>query len=287
MAARHRPRRIAATALVVLGTFAVLVGGVLLYARQEVVNPHAFAAHSSHALKDENVRAAIGDAVLDQVTRSGAADLLSFRPALESVLDGVIGSPQFRAVFRKAAVHAHDLLFKRDRGNVILDLADAGLAVSGAAKAVAPDLAKHIPKDIKPGLLSLTNRDWATDLLDAADKIRFLGIVLPILGLLCLAGAVVASPDRRLTVIRIGGAPRSRSRPPSPGPTASTTPSPRCSSSWSGRPPPRAKPGASAPSAVRSSSPRPCRSRSWRWRSCSSPGVAARPRPRATGTRRP
>src|SRR5205823_6378053 len=124
----------------------------------------------------------------------GPPDLLSFRPALESVLDGVIGSPPFRAVFRKAAVHAHDLLFKRDRGNVILDLADAGLAVSGAAKAVAPDLAKHIPKDIKP------------ELLDAADKLRFLGIVLPILGLLCLAGAVVAAPDRRLIVIRIGGA---------------------------------------------------------------------------------
>src|SRR5947208_13900677 len=130
MAARHGPRRIAATALVVLGTFSALVGGVLLYARQEVVNPHAFAAHASHALKDENVRASIGDAVLDQVTRSGAADLLSFRPALESVLDGLIASPQFQAVFRQAAVHAHHLLFQPDRGSVALDLADARLPVA-------------------------------------------------------------------------------------------------------------------------------------------------------------
>ncbi len=206
MSARSRPRRIAATALVIVGTFFLLLGGVLLYARQEVVNSNAFAAHSSHALQDENVRSAIGDAVLNQVTTSGGAALLSFRPALESVIDGVIASPQFRAVFRKAAVHAHDLLFKRDRESVVLDLADAGLAVSGAAKAVSPDLAKHIPKDIKPGLLSLTNRDWATDLLDAADSIRFLGIVLPILGLLFLGGAVAAAPDRRLIFIRIGGA---------------------------------------------------------------------------------
>ncbi|MGZ4275002.1 MAG: hypothetical protein ACXVRP_14720, partial [Solirubrobacteraceae bacterium] len=141
-----------------------------------------------------------------QVTTGGGAQLLSFRPALESVIDGVIASPQFRAVFRKAAVHAHDLLFQRNRESVVLDLADAGLAVSGAAKAVSPDLAKHIPKDIKPGLLSLTNRDWATDLLDAADRIRFLGIVLPILGLLCIGGAIAAAPDRRLILIRIGGA---------------------------------------------------------------------------------
>lgn len=204
--ARQRPRRIAATALVVVGTVFLLLGGVLLYARQEVVNSHAFAAHAGHALQDANVRTAIGDAVLNQVTTGGGADLLSFRPALESVIDGVIASPQFRAVFRRAAVHAHDLLFKRDRDNVVLDLADAGLAVSGAAKAVSPDLAKHIPKDIKPGLLSLTNRDWATDLLDAADSVRFLGIVLPILGLLCLGGAVLAAPDRRLIFIRIGGA---------------------------------------------------------------------------------
>jgi hypothetical protein len=192
--------------LVVLGTVFLLIGGVLLYARQEVIKSDAFAAHANHALQDENVRAAIGDAVLNQVTTGGGADLLSFRPALESVLDGVIASPQFRAVFRKAAVHAHDLLFKRDRDNVVLDLADAGLAVSGAAKAVSPDLAKHIPKDIKPGLISLTNRDWATDLLDAADSIRFLGLVLPLLGLLCLGGAVAAAPDRRLAFIRIGGA---------------------------------------------------------------------------------
>src|SRR4051794_14074091 len=110
VSARHRPRRITATALVVIGTFFLLVGGMLLYTRQEVVNSHAFAAHASHALQDENVRAAIGDGVLNQVTTGGGAQLLSFRPALESVIDGVIASPQFRAVFRKAAVHAHDLL---------------------------------------------------------------------------------------------------------------------------------------------------------------------------------
>ena len=206
MSSRRRSRRILATALVVAGTICLLLGGVLLYARQEVVNPHAFAAHAGHALQDGNVRTAIGDAVLNQVTTGGGAQLLSFRPALESVIDGVIASPQFRAVFRKAAVHAHDLLFKRDRESVVLDLADAGLAVSGAAKAVSPDLAKHIPKDIKPGLLSLSNRDWATDLLDIADSIRFLGIVLPILGLLCLGGAIAAAPDRRLIIVRIGGA---------------------------------------------------------------------------------
>ncbi|MDX6659443.1 MAG: hypothetical protein QOJ55_265, partial [Solirubrobacteraceae bacterium] len=206
MSSRRRSRRIVATALVIVGTVCLLLGGILLYARQEVVNPHAFAAHASHTLQDENVRTAIGAAVLNQVTTGGGAQLLSFRPALESVIDGVIASPQFRAVFRKAAVHAHDLLFKRGRESVILDLADAGLAVSGAAKAVSPDLAKHIPKDIKPGLLSLTNRDWATDLLDIADSIRFLGIVLPILGLLCLGGAVAAATDRRLIFIRIGGA---------------------------------------------------------------------------------
>jgi hypothetical protein len=206
VSSRRRPRRIVATALVIVGTICLLLGGILLYARQEVINPHAFAAHAGHALQDGNVRTAIGDAVLNQVTTGGGAQLLSFRPALESVIDGVIASPQFRAVFRKAAVHAHDLLFKRDRESVVLDLADAGLAVSGAAKAVSPDLAKHIPKDIKPGLLSLTNRDWATDLLDVADSIRFLGIVLPILGLLCLGGAIAAAPDRRLIIIRIGGA---------------------------------------------------------------------------------
>ena len=204
--ANHRLRRVVATGLVVVGTFFLLIGGVLLYARQEVIRSQAFAAHATHSLEHASVRLAIGDAVLNQVTAGGGSELLSFRPALETVIDGVIDSSPFKAVFRKAAVHAHGVLFRRDRESIVLDLADAGLAVSGAAKAVSPDLARHIPGDIKPGLLSLTNRDWATGLLDTVDSIRVLGLVLPVLGLLCLAGAVAAALDRRLIFIRIGGA---------------------------------------------------------------------------------
>lgn len=203
--ARGRARSIGTNALVVAGAVLLLLGGVLLYARQEVFDSHAFAVHATHTLDDESVRKAVGDAVLDQVTQDAPPQLLSFRPAFETVLHGVVQSSPFHTIFRRAARHTHDLLFQRTRDNVLLDLADAGLTLTSAAKAISPDLARHIPKDIKPGLLELTKRDWATDLLDVADHVRFLGLVLPALSLLCFAGAVATARDRRLTVIRIGG----------------------------------------------------------------------------------
>ncbi len=87
-----RARRVASPALVVAGAIFLLLGGPLLYAREEVFDSHAFAAHATHTLDDQNVRKALGDAILDQVTEEAPAQVLSFRPALETVLHGVVQS---------------------------------------------------------------------------------------------------------------------------------------------------------------------------------------------------
>ncbi|MEA2445732.1 MAG: hypothetical protein QOJ12_3024 [Thermoleophilales bacterium] len=199
-------RRLTATVLVVVGAAFLLVGGVTLYARETLFDEHAFAQRATRTLQDEDVRKALDDQILDQVIADGGSELLSFRPALETVIHGVLDSDPFKQVFRKAAVHVHRVLFDRRRESIILDLADAGIAISGAAKAISPALAKHIPTDIKPGLIKLTKRDWATRTLDVADHVRFLGVLLPLLALVCFAAAILLAADRRLMFIRVGGA---------------------------------------------------------------------------------
>lgn len=199
-------RRLSVTLLVVVGAALLLVGGITLYARETIFDEHAFAQRATHTLQDEDVRKALDDEILDQVIADGGSQLLSFRPALETVIHGVLDSDPFKQVFRKAAVHVHRLLFERKRESIILDLADAGIALTSGARAISPALAKQIPTDIKPGLISLTKRDWATRALDVADHVRFLGLVLPALALVCFAAAILLAHDRRLAFIRVGGA---------------------------------------------------------------------------------
>ncbi|HEY6780659.1 MAG TPA: hypothetical protein VI111_06875, partial [Thermoleophilaceae bacterium] len=53
-------------------------------------------------------------------------------------------------------------------------------------------------------LLRLQRREFAAGTLRIADRVRVLGIVLPLLALLCLIGSVALAPERRIGVLRVG-----------------------------------------------------------------------------------
>ena len=197
-------RRVVATALVVLGCICLLVGGVTFYAREEVFNADHFAQRASSSLTDEDVRTVISDQIVEQIIDQGSSELIQAKPLLQAVVSNVLASAPFRAIFQKAAVQVHKALFSRDEGSIVLDLADTGTVVIGAAKAVAPGVAKKIPPDVEPGLIEISERSFATKTLDIASKVRFLGILLPILMLACFAGAFVIGRDRRRTTVNLG-----------------------------------------------------------------------------------
>lgn len=197
-------RRVAATVLVVLGCIFLLVGGATFYARQEVFDADHFAQRASSSLEDEDVRTVLSDQIVEQIIDQGSSELIQAKPLLQAVVSNVLGSGPFRAIFRKAAVQVHKALFSRDEGSIVLDLADIGTVVIGAAKAVAPGVAKKIPRDVEPGLIKISERSFATKSLDIASKVRFLGILLPILTLACFVGAFVVGRDRRRTTVNLG-----------------------------------------------------------------------------------
>ena len=85
----------------------------------------------------------------------------------------------------------------RDRDQLVLNIADAGAFVIDAVQAISPKTAKQIPKDIQPGLIELTESDFAIQTVQAAEGVRFLGLFVPGLGFLLLVGSVVVAPDRR------------------------------------------------------------------------------------------
>ena len=141
--------------------------------------------------------------IVVNLVEGGSADLVAARPVVESVVETVIDTEGFRKLFRTAALEANRLFFDRGKENLVFDLADASEIVRFGLKNVSPELAKEVPKDLDVTLANLRNRPFAQSTLAAADEIRFLGLLTPLLAALVLIGAVAVASDRRVGVLRV------------------------------------------------------------------------------------
>src|ERR671925_332050 len=197
-------RGVAAVVLIVLGAVLLFTGTIAFYAREQVIDRQAFADRALEALDDDALRQLVGREIVINAIERGNADLVAARPLLESVVDTVMDTEPFRRVFRAAALETNRIFFVREKKNVLFDLGDAAEVVQFALRSVSPKVAKQLPEDLKPKLLTLRRREFAGATLDAADAVRPLGIILPLLSLLTFVAAIVVSPDRRVGVLRAG-----------------------------------------------------------------------------------
>jgi hypothetical protein len=190
--------------LAVLAALVLALGTVAFYARAEIVDSDAFADRALVALEDDDVRRVVRRELVTALIDGGSPDLAAARPLLESVVDAIIDTQPFQALFRQAAVQANRVFFVRDRENALVDISDAARLVDFGLRTVSPRLAKEIPTDIQPDLATLSRDDFAAGALAFADQVRLLGIVLPLAALLLFAAAVAVAPDRRAAVLRSG-----------------------------------------------------------------------------------
>jgi hypothetical protein len=197
-------RAVASVVLVVLGAVLLFAGTIAFYAREQVIDQEAFADRALEALDDDGLRTVVGRQIVVNAIERGSTDLVAARPLLESVVEAVMQTEPFRRVFRAAAVETNRVFFVRERSNALFDLGDAAQVVQFAARSVSPKVAKQIPEDLKPQLLTLRRREFAGGTLTAADAVRPLGIILPLLALLTFAAAIAVSLDRRIGVLRVG-----------------------------------------------------------------------------------
>jgi hypothetical protein len=197
----RRARSAGSLALAVLAALALVLGGACLYAREELLDTHAFAGRTASALKKAPVRRVVSREIVVQLIDQSSPDLLAARPLVTTVTGSVVATAQFRSAIRLVAEQAHRLLFDRG-GNVVFSVADASTVVISALRTLAPNVAAKIPNDIDAKLLDLRRQSFAVRTLRAAEEIRLLGIVLPLLALALLALAVAIAPRRRQAVTR-------------------------------------------------------------------------------------
>jgi Short repeat of unknown function (DUF308) len=190
-------------ALTVIGAVLLLVGGISLYLREEIVDEDAFAQRSTAVLEDDAVRHAVARELAAEVSNSGPPQLVSARPILEGVFEALIGTQPFEQVFDQAARQANKLMFTRER-TVVVTLKDAVTVLRSALEGANPKLAKQIPKDVEPELAKLSDSGFATQALQFADDVRLFGILFPLLALVAFAAGIALAPDRRSGVTRTG-----------------------------------------------------------------------------------
>ena len=190
--------------LLVLASIALFLGAITLYLRAAVLDERDFADRATATLEDSDVRTVVSTRIVDEAIEQGSAELIQARPLLEASVSAALDTGAFQAVFRQAARNVYTLVFDRDSGSIVLDLADAGIVVISALKAIAPRVARDVPPSVEGALIDLSDRQFATSLLGIAADIRFLGIVLPLLALVLYAASVAVSRDRRRAIVEAG-----------------------------------------------------------------------------------
>jgi hypothetical protein len=190
--------------LVVLGAVLLLAGTLTLYAREEIVEPDAFADRAVAALDDDGVRHVVARQIVVNVIDRGSTDLVAARPLLESVVAAIVQTQPFESIFRRAALEANRIFFVRERSDTLVNLGDAATVLQFGVRSVSPKLGRDIPADIDPAVFTLDRDEFAGQTLAVADKLRLLGWLLPALALVAFVAAVALARDRRLAVLHIG-----------------------------------------------------------------------------------
>jgi hypothetical protein len=196
-----RTRRVASIVLAVVGCVLAVVGGVAFYAREQIFDSDAFADNAAETLKDDQVQEALAGPIVDQAVDRGPDVLINARPLLLSATEGVLESTPFRAVFRKGARKVHKAVFSKDRNEIALTVANADVLIADAVSAKSPKLGAKIPRNVGDRLVALTESNTLLTVVRVSDDVRFLGLLLPLLALLCLAGSVAVAVDRRQALL--------------------------------------------------------------------------------------
>jgi hypothetical protein len=194
-------RRVVAGLCAALSILALAAGAVLLYLRVELLDEDGFADRAVEAVRDPQVRSTLADRIVSAAIEV-EPDLLSARPLLQSAARGAIDTPAFEGLVRAAAINAHRVLFDEDEPTVAVDIADAAELIVPAVRSVDPELAEDLPERLEAPLATLDRRDFASDTIEFAEQVRFLAIVLPLLGIALLGTAVVLSDHRGLALRR-------------------------------------------------------------------------------------
>jgi hypothetical protein len=193
-----------ARTLVVLASVGMVLALAAGYARRAVVDSDQFANRATVALSDDNVKSLIAERITDDVVLKNQQDLLAARPIIQSVASGIVGSRAFTNLFRSAVRDVHRALFARDEHTFTLTVADVGTVLAAALQQVRPSLASQVESVGSVAIVKRDVGDVTARVVNVADTVRLLALLLGLVSLALLAAAIAISPRRRHTIVEFG-----------------------------------------------------------------------------------
>jgi hypothetical protein len=197
-------RATASLALAILAAVAMLGALVTDYASRAFFDSGNFANRAAVALEDDAVRAEIGERVTDDLILNAERNLIGARPVIEEVVAGVLNTGAFQSLLRATVSDVHRSIFSGDQDTLTLTIVDLGATIRGALEALNPKLARKVPGGRDIEIVQSDPPDVLIDLVQAAEEVRRLELILLVAALLLGTGAIAIAPDRRRALLRLG-----------------------------------------------------------------------------------
>ena len=218
-------RRIGVTALLVLGTLLWTAFGLGLWVKRQALDTDEWVATSGDLLQDEEVRAALGSFIVDQLYNSTAVEdrlkealpprldalaapaAAGLRQVAERNVPRVLGSAAAFTAWETANRVAHEKLLAIVEG----DVKDSGVSLDlksllqevAAGTGLPPEAVDKLPPDVAN--LQVASGDNLNDARRLLDLFETIVWVLLGLAVAAFAGAIALARDRRRTVLNVGG----------------------------------------------------------------------------------
>jgi hypothetical protein len=197
------PRATVISMLIVLSSVLLLLGVVAGYVRDTFLDSDEAGDLAVAALEKPEVRAAVSAAIVDQIVALDQ-ELLTVRPLIEVVVDGVLASPQFAEMVRFGVTDLHRTVFTEGNDTLSVRLTEVVFATKVSLAKIDPELAELIPNDVIDGLITVSSDPLFVDGVQAAESARVLAFVLPLLSALGFGLVVVLAEDRRRAITALG-----------------------------------------------------------------------------------
>jgi hypothetical protein len=191
--------------LLTLGVGLIVVGVVLMDARESLLTPDGLSSRAGAALADPRVSAYVADRATNAVL-AAQPDLTAFRPVVAAVATAAVSSQPFQRAIQSSIRSTMAAVLTEGSSKIALSLPDLGVLLRSALTQANPALAEKIPSRVRGAISILEEGRVARAVIDTVRLSRRLAgfvAVLFALGAVCLAGGFALARDRRRALLDV------------------------------------------------------------------------------------
>lgn len=198
-----RARHWAGIALALVAGLALFAGIVASWADRTLFDSREFADRSVVVLQSAAARHALAEELADRIDAADPA-LVAFRSGLVDLVDDVVATPAFQAIFRAAIEQVHRVVVSRHADRAVLDLGEMLGLLTSSGEVSNQDLVAKLPKvgtallvDAAPVLRRIQPGR-------IGERVRWVSWAAWVVAGVAAVGALALSADRRRTLHRLG-----------------------------------------------------------------------------------